>query len=115
MRSGNEASAKPKGIDMSDLNSDLRLVIDTGRVVFGSREVMRTISDSTAKAVVVATLGKKDTVGDILHVCEVSGIKVIRFEGNSVDLGALCGRPFAVNALTVLEPGNSGILNEEYS
>lgn len=115
MRSGNEASAKPKGINMSDINSDLRLVIDTGRVAFGSREVMRTISDSSARAVVVAEGGKKDIIGDILHMCGVSGIKVIRFKGNSVDLGTLCGRPFAVNAFTILEPGNSAILKEEYS
>ena len=100
---------------MSDLNNEIRLVIDTGKVVFGGREVMRTVSDSSAKAVVVAANGRKETIDDILHMCSISGIRVIKFEGNSVDLGALCGRPFAVNALTILEPGNSGILNEEHS
>ena len=100
---------------MSDLNNDLRLVIDTGKVAFGSREVMRTITGSTAKAVVVAARGRKEMVDDILHMCSISGIRIIKFDGNSVDLGALCGRPFSVNALTILEPGNSGILNEEYS
>ncbi len=100
---------------MSDLNNDLRLVIDTGKVAFGNREVMRTISSATAMAVVVADKGRREIIEDILHTCKISGIKVIRFGGNSLELGTLCRKPFSVNALAVLESGNSNILKEEYS
>ncbi|MCL5008465.1 MAG: 50S ribosomal protein L30e [Candidatus Marsarchaeota archaeon] len=100
---------------MSDLNTDLRLAIDTGKVVFGNREVMRTVSSADAKAVVVAMNGKHDIVGDMLHISEISSIKIIKFNGNSIELGALCGKPFSVNVFAILEPGNSNILEKEYT
>lgn len=100
---------------MSDLNNDLRLVIDTGKVAFGGREVTRLIGDASAKAVVIAMKGKREIIEDMLHMCNISSIKVIRFNGNSFELGTLCGKPFAVNALAILDSGNSGILKEEYN
>jgi large subunit ribosomal protein L30e len=102
-------------INVSDLNNDLRLVIDTGKVTFGSRDVMRYISNAKAHAVVVAAKGKKEVVEDILHMCKVSGIRTIAFNGNSLELGALCGKPHSVNALAILAEGNSNILKEEYA
>ncbi len=99
---------------MSDLTNDLRLAIDTGKVSFGHRSVARTISTSTAQAVVVASGGKKSIVDDIAHMCGIAGIRLIRFKGNSLELGATCGRPYSVNSLAILDAGNSQILNSEY-
>jgi large subunit ribosomal protein L30e len=100
---------------MSDLTNDLRLAIDTGKVSFGHRSVMRSISSNGAQAIVIASGGKKGIIDDIVHVCGISGIKLIRFKGNSVELGAACGRPYSVNSLAIIEAGNSSILNEEYA
>jgi large subunit ribosomal protein L30e len=100
---------------MSDLTKDLRLAIDTGEVSFGNKTVMRAISGNKAKMIVVAGKGKKEIVDDITHVCSVTGIRLVRFNGNSLELGAACGRPYSVNSLAVISEGNSGILNEEYS
>ncbi len=99
---------------MSDLNNDLRLVIDTGKYTLGNREVVRSINDSTAKAIILASKGKKDIIDDIIHICKVAQLRVILYNGNSFELGALCGKPYAVNAVAINEPGNSNILKEEY-
>jgi large subunit ribosomal protein L30e len=37
-------------------------------------------------------------------------VPVYEFPGLSVDLGPICGKPFIVSALTVLEPGDSDIM-----
>ncbi|MCL5419668.1 MAG: 50S ribosomal protein L30e [Candidatus Marsarchaeota archaeon] len=100
---------------MSDLTNDLRLAIDTGKVSFGNRSVSRLISTNSAKAVVVAIKGKKEIIDDLTHICGVAGMKVIRFNGNSLELGAACGRPFSVNSLAIIESGNSKILDAEYA
>ena len=100
---------------MSDLNNDIRLVVDTGSVSIGHREAARSISESKAGAVVVAKRGKKEIVDDILHNCSIAGIKVILYNGNATELGALCGRPYSVTAFAVLSAGNSAILKEEYA
>lgn len=102
-------------IYMADLNKDIRLAVDTGSVVLGARELMKAVSGKKAKLVVVASRGKSDSVNDIMHVCKVAEIKTLKFEGSSMDLGAVCGRPYSVNGLAVIEAGNSNILKEEYS
>jgi large subunit ribosomal protein L30e len=38
----------------------------------------------------------------------------MKFEGSSIELGAVCGKPFSVNSLAVIEAGESKILNENY-
>lgn len=100
---------------MADLNNDLRLTVDTGKVSLGHRETLRALSDNRAKAIVVAEKGRKDSVDDVVHLCNVSGTRLITFKGSSMELGAVCGKPYSVNSLAILEPGNSGILNEEYN
>lgn len=97
---------------MSDLSNDLRLVMDTGKVTLGFRSVQRAIAESKANAVVVANKGKSKVREEILHACNIAKIKAIPFEGNSVELGALCGKPYSVNVLAVLDAGNSNILSE---
>ncbi len=88
--------------------------MDTGKVTIGNREVMRTITDASARVVVVAANGKKEIVEDIVHMCGVAQIKVFKFNGNSLDLGALCGKPYSVNAISIMNGGSSSILNDDY-
>jgi large subunit ribosomal protein L30e len=100
---------------MSDLTKDLRLAIDTGEVSFGNKIVVKAISDAKAKAVVVAKKGKRELVEDTMHMCNIAGIRIVTFNGNSLELGAACGKPFSVNSLAIIDAGNSNILNEEYN
>ncbi|MDE1767403.1 MAG: ribosomal L7Ae/L30e/S12e/Gadd45 family protein, partial [Thaumarchaeota archaeon] len=44
-----------KMMSLADLNSDVRLSVDTGKVNFGHREVLRAINDGSAKVVVIAS------------------------------------------------------------
>ncbi len=99
---------------MADIGNDIRLAVDTGKTVLGSRAVLRSISGSGALAVIVASKGKKEVIGDLIHLCGVAQIKVLAFPGNSLELGAVCGKPYSVNALAVLDAGSSNILNENY-
>jgi len=99
---------------MADLNNDLRLAVDTGKVVLGTEETMQAISGNKAKLVIISSKGKATTNADLLHICGVAGIKTIKFEGSSAELGAVCGKPYSVNSLAVIEVGNSTILNENY-
>jgi len=99
---------------MADLAGDIRLAVDTGKVAIGYREVAKSISNSEAKAVVIAAKGKKDIIDDIVHMCNIAGIKIIKFNENSLELGTICGKPYSVNALAIIDQGSSNILNESY-
>ncbi len=99
---------------MADLNNDVRLAVDTGKVSLGYRDVVRAVNTNSAKAVVIARKGRKDLIDDISHACKIAGIRLIMFDGSSMDLGTVCGKPYSINGLAVVESGNSNILNEEY-
>ncbi|MCL5239484.1 MAG: 50S ribosomal protein L30e [Candidatus Marsarchaeota archaeon] len=99
---------------MADLNNDLRLAVDTGSVVLGTQETEKAISGNKAKIVVITSKGKEKATDDITHLCNVAGIKMLMFKGSSMDLGTVCGKPYSVNSLAVLAPGNSKILEEKY-
>jgi large subunit ribosomal protein L30e len=95
---------------MVDLSNDIRLAVDSGKVVLGLKEVEESIRNNTAKLVVIASINKKEISQDIMHVTGIANIKTAVYDGNSVQLGAVCGKPYSVSVLSVIEPGNSKIL-----
>jgi large subunit ribosomal protein L30e len=99
---------------MSDLNNDIRLAIDSGKAAIGINRSTVTITNNESKMVIIASKNKGDRLNDIMHLAKISGIKVQVFEGTPVALGVVCGKPFSVSILSIIEPGNSNILNETY-
>ena len=65
-----------------------------------------------AKLLVVASKNRGDNVQDIAHMAKISNIRVVMFDGTSMELGALCGKPFSVSAVSIIEQGNSKILED---
>lgn len=90
---------------MIDVSRALRVATDTGEVRFGVREVRRAARTKSAKLVVVASNCPPDAVQDF------GDVRLVRFSGNNVDLGAACGVPFSVAAVAVISPGESNILS----
>jgi len=88
-----------------DVPRALRVAADTGDVRFGLREVHRAAKAKTAKLVVVASNCPEDAVPSM------GDVRLLRFQGTNVDLGAACGLPFSVAAVAVISPGESNILS----
>jgi len=88
-----------------DVPRALRVATDTGDVRFGLREVRRAAKTKSAKLVVVASNCPPDAVQDF------GDVRLVRFSGTNVDLGAACGVPFSVAAVAVISPGESNILS----
>ena len=42
---------------------------------------------------------------------DVSKVPMVRFSGTNFELGTVCGKPFSVSALTVIEAGDSDIMD----
>ena len=91
-----------------DVAQSIRLAVDSGRVEMGLKKAMQLSLTGGAKLIVVS----KNCPGfkELQAYCKSSKTPVVDFEGNGVELGAVCGKPFSVSALSVLEAGNSDIL-----
>ncbi len=97
---------------MADLANNIRLAVDSGKVALGMNKVMDSMKENKAKLIVIASKNRNDILQDIRHASKISNTKTVIFEGDSMELGAVCGKPYSVSALSVIEEGHSKILEE---
>ncbi len=86
--------------------SAIRLTVESGKVDFGARKGSKT----KAKLFVVADNTPKDIRTSVAKHAESINAPVIEFSGNTMQLGAVCGKPFPVSVLSVYDEGNSNIM-----
>ncbi len=93
-----------------DVDRGIRVAVDTGSVTLGSEKSIQGLKHGKGKLVIVAQNCPRDIREDVLHYSKLSEIPVYTYEGTSVDLGSVCGKPFTVATLTIKDPGDSNIL-----
>lgn len=95
---------------MSDATEAIRLAVSSGKVVIGSKRVLRDTMVGKLKLIVLSSDCPEDSQKDIRHYAKLSGIPIYAFQGPSTDLGIVCGRLFRVATLGIKNPGRSKIL-----
>ncbi|MEM3673650.1 MAG: 50S ribosomal protein L30e [Candidatus Bathyarchaeia archaeon] len=95
---------------MIDIDKAISTAVKTGKVFFGANSAIQSAKTGRAKLIVLSSNCPKAVKEDIEYYCKLSKIPVITYKGSSLDLAALCGKPFAVSALSIREPGDSEIL-----
>lgn len=94
-----------------DLGKSIRLAVDSGKVILGSGRSVKAILRGEPKMVVLSGNCPREVAGDVRRYCLLSKVPLVDFAGSSVDLGTVCGKPFPVSVLSVLEEGDSDVLN----
>lgn len=93
-----------------DVNKQIRLAVKTGKVDYGSKTALTSANSGRAKLVILASNCPDPQRGDIQYNAGQSEVPIYIFQGSSLDLGALCDKPFPISALVVREPGDSEVL-----
>jgi len=83
----------------------VRQAVDTGDVSIGARSTEKALKRKTAKMIVVST-----NCPDYPWMKDVN-VRVHKFKGNSLDLGAACGKPYSISVIAIVNPGESSILS----
>lgn len=96
--------------EVIDVNKAIATTVKTGKVFFGAKNTIKTAKLGRAKLMIVAANCPEKIRKEIEYYCKLSKIPMIVYNGTSIDLGAACGKPFMVSALTVRTPGDSDIL-----
>ena len=94
----------------SSLATAIRQCVDSGKVEFGANVSTKKVLVGKAKLVIIAGNCPSEIASDVQSFCKLSGIPTIAFEGTSIDLGTVAGRPHSISVLAVVDPGNSTIL-----
>ncbi|MEM3731669.1 MAG: 50S ribosomal protein L30e [Candidatus Bathyarchaeia archaeon] len=95
---------------MIDVDKAIATAVRTGKVFFGANHAIQGAKTGKVKLIVVASNCPKSIREDLEYYCKLSNIPLITYKGTSMDLAALCGKPFTISALSIREPGDSEIL-----
>ena len=93
-----------------DIDRGIRVAVDTGDVTLGSEKSIQSLKLGKGQLVVVAKNSPKEIVEDVKYYSELSEIPFYTYDGTSVELGSVCGKPFTVATLIINDPGDSTIL-----
>lgn len=94
-----------------DISKELKVALKTGKVEVGYRVALKTMGKKKAKLIVISANTPADLYSKIKDTA--GEVPVYKYPGSSWELGGLCGKPFPVTTITVIEPGESGILKLE--
>jgi len=91
-----------------DFNTSLVRALKTGSVVLGPVRTQKCVKEGKAKMIIVAGNCPATTRTKIAR-CKNPFIHT--FEGSCTELGGICGKPFSVSTLAIINPGESNILS----
>lgn len=95
---------------MIDIDKAIAAAVKTGKVSLGVASAIQNAKTGKAKMIVLAANCPEDNRGDIEYYCKLSKVPILTYKGSSLDLAAVCGKPFTVSALSIRESGDSEIL-----
>jgi large subunit ribosomal protein L30e len=95
-------------VKVMDINRALRMAIDSGNVLLGAKETTRALKNNKVKLVIVATNCKRSYR---IEINKYSKVPVYEFDGNNLELGSACGKPFPISSIAVLDSGSSNIMD----
>ena len=90
-------------------SKEIRRAVDTGKVVFGVRRVEKNLLTVKGEIVILSSNIPVITKERLVQQASLAKIPVYEYEGNALDLGAICGKPFVVSAMFVSDAGKSKI------
>jgi len=93
-----------------DVDRGIRVAVDTGNVTLGSDKSIQELKLGKGKLVIIADNSPEDIKEDVMYYSKLSDISVYEYDGTSVELGSVCGKPFSVATLIIKDPGDSNIL-----
>ena len=94
-----------------NLNASIKRIIKTGKIEYGTKKAIEYTLNGKAKLIITAENCPKEIKEDIMHYTKQAKITQIEFKGTALDLGEICGKPFLVANLTVLDTGDVDIKN----
>lgn len=94
---------------VTGLEGEIKQVLKTGKYILGYRKSIRAIKTGKARAVVMASKIPKWMEDDVMYYAKLGDVPVIKFKGTSYELGMVCGKPFPVAVMAILDPGTSRI------
>jgi len=93
-----------------NLDQAIAIAVKTGKVLFGANSTIKNVMTGKVRLAIISSNCPERIRLDLEKYCRLSGIPLIVSPRNNVELGRVCGKPFAISALAIRDPGDSDIL-----
>lgn len=85
----------------NDFLNELKEALNKKNVVIGSRQAIRLLKTGELKSIIVSQNCPENIKKDINHYAKMRQMDVKKFNGDSKQLGILCGRPFSIATIAI--------------
>jgi large subunit ribosomal protein L30e len=105
---------KPKKgvLELADVNRELKKVVDSGKVLIGSKETIKALRRKEAKLILYAS-NCPEEIKRVFTERDEKGngdLTIYDYPADSFELGLACGKPYPIASLCITNPGESEIL-----
>ena len=83
------------------MNPQLALVMKSGKVSIGYKQVLKTLRNGKAKALVLSSNLPLVRKSELEYLAILAKIKTIDFNGTNSDLGTACGKLFRISCMAI--------------
>lgn len=98
---------------MKDLKDKIGNVMKTGKTVIGSNQVTKSLLVGNPKLIILSSNCPDQEREEITYYSRLSNVPVEVTKEDSIELGSICGKPFPVSAIGVLDEGESNIISSK--
>jgi|Transcript_2346 large subunit ribosomal protein L30e len=102
---------KSKGKGQESVNSKLQLVMKSGKSVLGYKTVVKALRTNKAKILIISSNTPPLRKSELEYYALLAKAKIIPYSGNNQELGTACGKYYRVGCMSILDPGDSDIMN----
>ena len=95
---------------MIDVAREIRRAVDTGKVIIGTDRTEKSLFEGSIKLVIFSDNCPKNIKREISYKSSLRKIPTHAVDLSSMKLGEICGKPFPIAVLSVIDQGNSKVL-----
>jgi large subunit ribosomal protein L30e len=92
------------------MNSRLKLVMRSGKVVLGYRSSVKTLRTGKAKMILIASNCPHLRKSEVEYMAMLAKCQVHHYAGDNTSMGTACGKFFNCSVLSITDAGDSDIL-----
>jgi ribosomal protein L30E len=92
---------------MVDVEKAFKNMVKKGTVIFGNRQTQLMVKDGKAKLVVFSK--NCPFIDELTQISEKQNVPTYQANVDSVELGSICGKMYAVSTFAVVEDGGVNI------
>jgi len=93
-----------------EANKEIRRAVDTGKVAFGTKVARKKILAGEGEMVIVSNNMPTNEKETLKQLVTVEGKKFYEYSDTGLVLGSVCGKPFTISVMIILDAGKSKVL-----